>query len=432
MKKNILFIFSDQQRQDTMGCYGQKLPITPNLDKLGKEGSIYENAYTPQPVCGPARSCLQTGKYPTEIGTFINGISLKENEETLAKYLNNVGYETAYVGKWHLASDDGKEEYFYRGVPEHKRGGYKDYWMASDILEFTSTGYEGYVFNEKNEKVEFEKYRADAITDYALDFIEGREKTKPFFMFLSYIEPHHQNNMKTYQGPIGSKEKFKNFKLPKDLEVLGEGDSRIEYADYLGCCNSIDENVGRLIEKLKEEGEFENTVIIYTSDHGCHFKTRNRELKRPGGDDYKRSCHDVVSKVPLIIHGMDNIKKGRIKDLVSLIDLPKTILDIAGVKESNMQGESLISGVKRENIFIQISESIVGRALRNDRYKYCMWDENKNPWKDSKGDNYSGLYLYDLKKDPYELNNLIGKDEYKIIERKMKEEIYDQIKKYEN
>lgn len=429
--KNILFIFSDQQRQDTMGCYGQKLPVTPNLDILAKEGSLYENAYTPQPVCGPARSCLQTGKYPTEIGTFINGISLKEDEKTIAKYLNEVGYQTAYIGKWHLASDDGKEEYFYKGVPKHKRGGYKDYWMASDILEFTSNGYEGYVFNDDNEKVEFKKYRVDAITDYAIDFLDKKDNNKPFFMFLSYIEPHHQNSMKTYQGPMGSKDKFADFTLPKDLDVLGGGDSKDEYADYLGCCNSIDNNVGRIVEKLKENGEFENTIIIYTSDHGCHFKTRNKDLKKPGGDDYKRSCHEGVAKVPLIIHGLEGIKKGRIKDLVSLIDLPKTILEIAKIKDDDMQGESLLSSNKRDNVFIQISESIVGRAIRTKRYKYCMWDPSKNPWKDSKSQIYEGLYLYDLKKDPYELYNLAGRDEYKTIERKMKEEIYEQIRKYE-
>ena len=120
--KNILFIFSDQQRQDTMGVYGQKLNVTPNLDKLAETGTVFENSFTAQPVCGPARSCLQSGVYPSELGTFINGISLPTNIKTVANYLNDAGYETAYVGKWHLASDDGKEEYHYKPVPEWKRG----------------------------------------------------------------------------------------------------------------------------------------------------------------------------------------------------------------------------------------------------------------------------------------------------------------------
>ena len=417
-----------------MGCYGQELNITPNLDKLAQEGSVFENSFTVQPVCGPARSCLQTGRYPTEIGTFKNGISLPNNTKTLAEYLNDKGYETAYVGKWHLASDDGKEEYHQTAVPPNKRGGYKDYWMASDILEFTSHGYGGYVFDKNMSKVEFEGYRVDAMTDYALSYLNDKKKDKPFFLFLSYIEPHHQNDRKTYEGPIGSKEKYKGFKLPKDIEQFQCGDAKEEYADYLGCCNSIDENVGRIVKKLKEIGEYENTIIIYTSDHGCHFKTRNRDLKKPGADDYKRSCHEGVIKTPLIIHG-EGFKCGRVSKFVSLLDLPPTILEIAGVTEKNeMQGEAIQEKVKKEagdTVFIQISESIVGRAIRTKNYKYCVYAPDKNPWQDSYAENYEGLYLYDLCSDPNESENLLGKVEYIEIENKLKLLLIKEIEKYE-
>lgn len=433
--KNILFIFSDQQRQDTMGCYGQTLNVTPNLDKLAEEGTLFENSFTAQPVCGPARACLQTGKYPTQIGAFKNGISLPIKEKTMAKYLNDIGYETAYVGKWHLASDDGIEEYHTSAVPASKRGGYKDYWMASDILEFTSHGYDGFVFNKDMEKIDFKGYRVDAMTDYAISYLNNRNTTDPFFLFISYIEPHHQNDMKQYEGPNGSKEKFKNFNLPKDIEALGGGDAQKEYADYLGCCNSLDHNVGRLIETLKANGEFENTIIIYTSDHGCHFKTRNRDLIKPGADDYKRSCHDGVIKTPLIIYG-DNFKYGRVNNFVSLVDLPPTILKIAGINPSpEMQGTPIQDKLINQDkniVFIQISESIVGRAIRTDKFKYCVFDPSKNPWKDSYSDNYTPLYLYDLEKDPLETTNLINDSEYTNILKILNKEITKQIFKYEN
>ena len=106
MKPNIVFIFSDQQRYDTLGCYGQQLEVTPNIDKLASEGVVFENAFTMQPVCGPARASLQTGKYATEVECFVNGIALPLEEKTMAHYLKNEGYNVGYVGKWHLASDN--------------------------------------------------------------------------------------------------------------------------------------------------------------------------------------------------------------------------------------------------------------------------------------------------------------------------------------
>lgn len=433
--KNILFIFSDQQRQDTMGVYGQKLNVTPNLDALAEKGTVFENSFTAQPVCGPARSCLQTGIYPTELGTFINGVSLPTDIKTVAEYLNEKGYETAYVGKWHLASDDGKEEYIYRGVPQEKRGGYKDYWKASDVLEFTSHGYDGYVFDEEMNKVEFEGYRADKITDFALEYLDKKNSKAPFFMFISYIEPHHQNDRKIYEGPKDSKEKFKDFELPEDIVRLGYGDSRENYADYLGCCNSIDMNVGRLIKKLKEKNLLDETVIIYTSDHGCHFKTRNRDLKKPGADDYKRSPNDCVIKTPLIISGLDYLKKQREKTFISLIDLPPTILEIAGYKEyGKMQGKTIAQRINENNksVFIQISESFVGRALRTEEYLYCVYAPEKNPWKDKNSNEYQELYLYDLKNDPLELKNLVNDQKYAKEKEKLKKILMEDIKKYEN
>ena len=153
---NIVFYFADQQRWDTLGCYGQKLDVTPNLDKLAAQGVRFENAFTCQPVCGPARACLQSGRYPTQIGCHRNAQALPENITTLADCFSQAGYETAYVGKWHLASNRSsytapvdQENYETRAIPEERRGGYKDFWMAADVLEATSHGYDGYVFDKE-------------------------------------------------------------------------------------------------------------------------------------------------------------------------------------------------------------------------------------------------------------------------------------------
>lgn len=160
MRPNIIFYFSDQQRADTCGCYGQPLNITPNLDQLAREGVRFSNAFTPQPVCGPCRAIFQTGRYATDIGCWRNNKMLPPGAKTLAMYLEEAGYETAYVGKWHLASDGDQDavpeiDHTVTAIPRELRGGYSGFWRAADVLEFTSHGYDGYVFDENNNRVEF-------------------------------------------------------------------------------------------------------------------------------------------------------------------------------------------------------------------------------------------------------------------------------------
>ena len=172
-KKNILLYFTDQQRADTCGCYGQELPITPVLDQLAAEGTRFDLAFTPQPVCGPCRAMFQTGKWATDIGCFRNNIMLPANVKPLGAYMEEAGYETAYVGKWHLASDGELEkkptiDHTVTAIPRELRGGYTGFWRTSDVLEFTSHGYDGFVFDENDNRIDFTGYRVDCITDFAL------------------------------------------------------------------------------------------------------------------------------------------------------------------------------------------------------------------------------------------------------------------------
>ena len=439
MKKNVIFYFSDQQRWDTIGVYGQALNITPNLDQMALEGIIFDNAFSCQPVCGPARSCVQSGLYATKTGCFVNGISLPQNIPTIAKEFNNAGYETAYVGKWHLASDDGVEEYHYAPIPLSKRGGYQDYWMASDALELTSHGYDGYVFDKDMNKIEFEGYRVDKITDYALDFLDSRNTEKPFFLFLSHIEPHHQNDHKCYEGPEGSKEKFKDYILPEDLNSLNNGDAEESYPDYLGACYSLDQNLGRIRDKLRKLQIEEDTIIIYTSDHGCHFRTRNKNMPPKGGDDYKRSPYDSATHIPMIIYGLENTPQ-RITTAVSLIDLPATLLEIINTPTDAVDGiplQEFLSSNREHSqqerfVFIQISESMVGRAIRSKDWLYAIFAPSKNPWKDKDSDRYQDYLLIDVSKDPHQLNNLINDPNYQEKKEELRKILAQKIMEIEN
>ena len=426
-KPNIIFLFSDQQRWDTCGCYGQSLDVTPNLDKMAGEGVRFDKAFTCQPVCGPARACLQTGKYAAEVGCHTNGRMLPINENTIAKQFSAQGYDTAYIGKWHLASHghgDGPDNFRTKPIPPERRGGYKDFWLASDLLEFTSHSYDGHMFDSDGNMREFPggRYRVDAETDWMLEYLQGYKKDNPFFLFVSYIEPHHQNDHKHYEGPRGSKEKFKNFVVPGDL-TGAEGDWRAEYPDYLGCINSLDQNVGRIRDELKKLGLAENTLLVYTSDHGSHFRTRNSE--------YKRSCHDGCIRIPLIISGPGFEGGKTIEDLVSLINLPPTLLKAAGIAPPDyMRGrplQELIAGNSADwpgEVFLQISETQCGRAIRTRKWKYSVRAPDKGG-RDPSSEVYMEDFLYDLEKDPYERTNLVTEPAL----RQLRAELADTLKK---
>lgn len=353
-RPNIVFYFTDQQRWDTVGAYGQPLNITPTLDKLAEEGVLFEEAFSSQPVCGPCRSIFQSGLYPTETGCFRNNVALPLNIKTIADYFTENGYDTAYIGKWHLASDGELEseptiDYTVTAIPPKRRGGYKGFWRAADVFEFTSHGYDGFVFDENINKCEFKGYRVDRITDYALEYLDQYQGDKPFLMTISHIEPHHQNDRKCYEGPDGSKVRFKNYQLPHDLAVLKGNDDEM-YPDYLGCCRSLDDKLARLIDKLKEKGVYDNTIIVFASDHGSHFMTRNRDANLNGYDDYKRSCHSSACHVPLVIAGSKYVGGKRIKEPVSTASLPKTFLAMAGIDVGDkMIGEDLYKVVENPN-----------------------------------------------------------------------------------
>lgn len=438
IRPNIIFYFVDQQRADTCGCYGQPLEVTPVLDQLAEEGVVFENAFTPQPVCGPCRAIFQTGKYATELGCQKNDKMLPDDVKTIADYFEEAGYETAYVGKWHLASDESKGiDNKVKPVPSEFRGGYKGFWRVADVLEFTSHGYDGYVFDENNNKLEFKGYRADCITDFALEFFERRNKEKPFFLTISHIEPHHQNDHGHYEGPIGCREEFADFVLPGDLEAL-EGNAKEEYPDYLGQIHSLDKNLGRLIETLKETGIYDNTIIVYASDHGSHFKTRNHDNHLMGYDDYKRTCHDAALHVPLIISGGKFRGNRRIHEVVSTESLPKTILAMAGIDVvDNMIGENLeciVSGEssERENAaYAQISESRYGRCIRTEKYTYAVYSPDYDGDYCGQVTKYADDFLYDNEKDPYQLNNVVYDSAYSDIKMNLRSKLVSWIQKSE-
>lgn len=400
---NVIVFFTDQQRWDTTGVHHNPLDLTPNFDRMAQRGTDVHYSFTCQPVCGPARSSLQTGMYATETGCFRNSIPLADDAKTLAHYFGEGGYKTGYIGKWHLADED--------PVPESKRGGY-EYWLAANALERTSHPYDTIVYDNDNQEVKLPGYRVDALTDAAIRYI-NENRNAPFYLFLSFLEPHHQNDVDDYPPPAGYRERYTSRWTPPDLESL-VGTAPQHLGGYYGMVKRLDEALGRLQDTLKSLDLTDDTIILFSSDHGSHFKTRNSE--------YKRSCHESSIRVPTAFQGPGFDGGGQIHDLVSLVDLPPTLLDAAGLPvPEEMQGRSILPLVNREKqdwpeeVFVQISETQVGRAIRTERWKYCVTAPDKNGRDDSGSGKYVEAFLYDLESDPYELRNLIEHEAFKEV-----------------
>jgi arylsulfatase A-like enzyme len=398
LQPNILFTLTDQQRWDTTGIHGNPLDLTPNFDRIAMEGTHLYYTFTCQPVCTPARACIQTGMYATQSGVYRNGLPLPPGSQTIATHLRQSGYQTGYIGKWHLGTEE-----MTGPVPEEYRGGY-EYWLASNVLEFTSDAYQVNLFDNAGKPVSLPGYRVDALTDAAIRYVDTHQ-ANPFFLFLSFLEPHFQNHRDDYPAPDGYAERYVGRWMPPDLAALG-GSAHQHLAGYYGMVHRLDDAFGRLLDALKSLRLLDKTVVIFTSDHGNHFKTRNAE--------YKRSGHESSIRVPAAITGPGFSGGGRIQNLVSLIDLPPTILDACGIQiPPQMQGHSILPIIRRESVpwpkdvFIQISESQIGRAVRTMRWKYGVAAPNGDSWNEMSSKYYQDIYLYDLLSDPYELTNLI-------------------------
>ena len=404
-RPNVIVFFTDQQRWDTCGCYGSPLGLTPNLDAMAAAGTRVQTACTCQPVCGPARASLQTGLYATATGNFRNSAVPLTTDRTIARYFKDAAYRTGYVGKWHLSTGDGRAP-----VPPAHRVGY-DTWLGSDVLEFTSHPYEGRMFDGDGRAVEFKQWRTDFMTERALQYIDAGGG--PFFLMISYLEPHFQNDMKRFVAPDGYADRYRNAWVPEDLRGV-PGDWGLELADYYGLCAKLDENLGTILGHLRSRGLTGHTVVAFTSDHGCHFRTRN--------DEYKRSCHESSLRIPMVFAGGPFDRRAVLPELVSLVDLPPTLLDAAGLPvPGHMHGRSILPLLDRRNddwpaeVFVQISESEVGRCIRTARWKYSVFAPDRDPVKDAGSDRYVERYLYDLAADPHEKANLAGRRDHRAI-----------------
>lgn len=434
-RPNVVVFFTDQQRWDSSALHGNPLDLMPNFDRLAREGTHVARSFTCQPVCGPARACLQTGTYATVNGSWRNGIGLTRDRDrfpTLASCFNQAGYRTGYIGKWHLGGKEGQLHDERGPIRDGFRGDYQD-WLAVEALEFSVDEYHTVLYDNDNQPHHLPGYRSDALTDAAIRYIDEHHRD-PFFLMVSFIEPHHQNDKDDYPPPMGYRERYAGRWTPPDLaalpgsnpgDVRSGGSTHQHLGGYWGMVKRLDENLGRIADALHSLGVLDNTIILFTSDHACHFKTRNAE--------YKRSCHESSIRVPTMLRGGPFTGGGQLQQLVSLVDLPPTLLDACGIDvPASMQGRSILSLVRRDaaaaeawpdDVFVQISESQVGRCVRTRRWKYSVRDVEGCDTRDGSASRYVEEFLYDLHYDPYELTNLIGWESHAQVRRIMRERL---------
>ena len=463
---NILWIMCDDHTANTISSYKMRfadMMPTPNIDRLADEGALLNNCFVTNSICTPSRATIMTGQYGHVNGVHTLWQDLREEDETVATLLQKNGYETAIIGKWHLHTEPQGFDYF-SVLPG--QGAYFNPIFKEKGTKWT----------HKKEGKKYKGYVTDVITDNSLTWLQNRKEEKPFFLMLHHKAPHglweyaprHEHLFDSLSIPApeslfedkshrseGSREFGRDLlglsgrmyegKRGKDyptgkLNTEGMTDEeKISNAyqkymkDYLRVVAAIDENVGKVLDYLETSGLAENTVVAYTSDQGMFL----------GEHSYydKRWMYDASLKMPFLIRKPGEIKPGtQVDAMVTNLDFPELILDYAGVAiPENMQGRSfrpLLAGNPtpkdwRTSMYyqywMQFEPSAVPAHLgvRTEDYKLIFFyghglglEGTTDSWQTP-----VTWELYDLKKDPKELNNIYGKEGLELVTKALKDEI---------
>lgn len=429
-RPNVLMICADQFRADFVGANHENPSVkTPHIDALAERGVCFRQCMSNQPLCSPSRASFMTGRYATETDVWNLGIELNHSLPTIATEFRRNGYTSNFIGKWHVSqteTEDGKKQMGWI-APGPSRGGFDDLWEGANVLELVSHPYEGNYWDNDGKNIGFkDEYRVDFITNRGVKLIEQKHD-KPWFLFLSQLEPHHQNDVDEFVPPKRYEDKYTDPYIPADLRNL-PGNWRSRIPGYYGCVQAIDDCVGTLVASLEATGQLGNTIILFFSDHGCTFRTRMGE--------YKRSPHDASIRVPFVIAGPGFDQSTAIDEVVSLIDLTPTLLDGAGiVPTASMRGKSLKALAENakarkewdSTAYFQISQSICGRGIRTSDWCYCAFDPTVQHGEAEYGTQYQDFALYSIAGDPAETLNLIGRPEYREVADHLRSELQKRI-----
>jgi len=443
MKPNIVVVQADQMAAQALGAYGDEAAKTPHMDALAHDGAVFDRAYCNTPLCAPSRASMMTGKMPSEVGCYDNGDDFAASMPTFAHHLRAVGYHTALIGRMHFIGPDqehGFEERLTTDVYPADLDMVPDWdkpldqrlqWYHDADAVFTAGPSQATVQQDFDDEVLFRSLRH--LNDRVRANQAGEEQ--PFLMVTSFIHPHDP-----YEPPQEHWERFADQNIPDPLfpdapspqddphthrlRMMSGFDQRYPTLEgvrnarrsYYAAVSYIDDQIGRIRQRLEELNLLEQTVIIVTSDHG--------DMLGEKGLWYKMSPYEESSRVPLIIYGPDHlIPKGRFANPVSLIDLMPTLLELSDAPEADVTGMSLLESARREqrgqakpedrNVIVEyLAEGTHAPQLTlvQGRYKYivCPGDPDQ---------------LFDLEADPHELTNVAAADDYANVVQQLRQSL---------
>ncbi|MCK4294024.1 MAG: sulfatase-like hydrolase/transferase [Planctomycetes bacterium] len=417
-RPNLLFLFADQLGYTRCGYAGDDKARTPNIDKLALQGVNFHNAVSNMPVCSAYRASLFTGKYTTTTGMVINELHMRTDHECFGHVVTRSGYQTGYIGKWHLYANQLGNHYNPKNSfvpPGPDRLGFDGYWAA---YNFHHIYYNAYYHTDSPEKIPYGQgaYEPDAQTDMMIEYLRGAaESGKPFAAFLSYGTPHDPWSAKNV--PDKYREMFESVSLPNPPNYKDRND---KYADGWGRLNpdqrrsletwrrnyyamtaNLDWNIGRLLEALDKAGLAENTIIVFTSDHGEMFGAQGRRAKN--------IFYEEAARVPFLMRWPKRIPAGSVADAcLSTVDIMPTVLSLMNLKvPKEAEGMDLShcalgrKGPEPQAAFLQNTGACAAwenahewRALRDKQYTYAVYRVDKSE------------LLFDNKNDPYQMTNL--------------------------
>lgn len=425
-KPNILYLFSDQWRAMDHGYMGNSDVRTPHIDQLADQSVNFSNAVSGIPVCCPHRACLMTGQYPLTHGLYLNDLRLNTNAPSFAQALSTAGYDTGYVGKWHL---DGTGRSAH--IPPERRQGF-DYWK---VLECTHNYNKSLYYDQTAKKpLQWEGYDAYAQTKDAIRYLKSRPAAptegeapghKPFALFLSWGPPHAPYRT----GPTKWLDRYDSRKLTlrQNVPVRLSKEAQSIYAGYYAHCSALDECVGWIMDALKEAGHLDNTIIVYTSDHGDMLHSRG-QLK-------KQRPWDESIRVPFLVRCPDSmkVKPQKVAGPINTPDIMPTVLSLAGAKvPDTVEGEDfseVIRGKRKleDNHALITCPSPFGqwtrkhhggreyRGVRTNRYTYTRSLEG--PWE-----------LFDNQEDPFQQRNLVEENDQKPLRDELEDKLQARLK----
>lgn len=460
-KPNVVFLFSDDHAYQAISAYGdaRKLLGTPNIDRIAAGGMRFDRCLVPNSICGPSRATVLTGKYSHANGFYNNTNNTFDGKQvTFPKLLQKAGYQTAMIGKWHLGSDPTGFDHW------HILPGQGAYYNPPMI--------------RNGERVQHEGYVTDLITDFSIDWLKNRDKSKPFLLMCQHKAPHREwepalrhlghDGDRTYPEPDtlfddyvgrGNAEKSQDMTIAKtmtlrDLKLVTPGKLNAEQKkawdayyeprnakfreaklegkdlvrwkynrymhDYLGCIRAVDEGVGKVLDFLDKEGLAENTIVVYASDQGFY-------LGEHGWFD-KRWIFEESLRTPCLMKWPGVAKPGSTCDrIVSTLDFAPTLLEAAGVEvPKEVQGRSLVPVLKgnvpadwRTSFYYHYYEYPGPHAVR--RHYGVVTDRYKLVRFYEPG--AEAWELFDRKTDPHELTSLHGKPELAAVQKELEAEL---------